>query len=242
MIDIVDNAKKKVFTMIFLAFIIIIATGILSFYTVRGGFSIYSFYDIDKKITNTRHMINDFSKEIEDVKYIGNIISNVKYSNMQTLREVLLKELETMGLFVADVVLKERATVDGKRGTVVVPSTSRGVPSSRGIKDRAPSKEKATSVLNKGTIIESSVSGSILFKSIPDFLKKISSHDKIWGIEVLELVPKVSPSELISQFISLHKSGDKRGVEMFFNQGQAFLQDETSFPVSVKLKFIVVVE
>lgn len=93
----------------------------------------------------------------------------------------------------------------------------------------------------KNGVIEVSVSGTILMENLPSFLEALSSRPKIWGVESLDITPKISPAELIGQFLELHNRGDKAGVEKLLVQGESLLQDEKSSLAEIKLKVLVVV-
>ena len=204
--EIIAAAKRKIIFLVVTIAIIIASSGVFSFYSVRGGFMVREFLEIGDQMGVTENSIRAFSGKVEEAKRMGTILANIKYTNAQTLRETLFRELEGMGLAVTDISLRERADGGDRRSGV----------------------------------IEVVVSGTTPFKSIPDFMKSVSSRPKIWGIELLELNPRVSPAELVSQFIMLHKRGDKRGVELFLQQGKDFLSNEASSVVDVKMKFVVV--
>ena len=137
---------------------------------------------------------------------MGTILTNIKYTNTLTLRETLFRELESIGLVVSDISLKEKTGKEDK---------------------------------NKG-LIEVSVAGAIALEKMPEFLKAVSSRPKIWGVESIDINPKISPAELVSQFILLHRKGDRRGISLFIEQGKEFLSKESSSVVDMKMRFVVV--
>lgn len=101
-------------------------------------------------------------------------------------------------------------------------------------------KEREDSAGIKSGIIEVSITGSILMEKIPSFLEALSSRPKIWGVESLDITPKISPAELVGEFLGLHRRGDKAGVEKFLLQGESLLEDEKSSLTDVELKILVV--
>ena len=203
--EIIAVSKRKLI-LLMIAVTVISGSGLFSFLSVKSGFLIKSLIEITGRATGLERNINDFFPRVEEAKRMGSILTNIKYTNTLTLRETLFRELESIGLVVSDISLKEKTGKEEK---------------------------------NKG-LIEVNVAGAISLEKIPDFLKSVSSRPKIWGVENIDINPKISPAELVSQFMLLHRKGDRRGISLFIEQGKDFLSKENSSVVDLKMRFVVV--
>jgi len=204
--EIIAVSKRKLILLMIVAVTVISGSGLFSFLSVKSGFLIKSLIEITGRATGLERNINDFFPRVEEAKRMGSILTNIKYTNTLTLRETLFRELESIGLVVSDISLKEKTGKEEK---------------------------------NKG-LIEVNVAGAISLEKIPDFLKSVSSRPKIWGVENIDINPKISPAELVSQFMLLHRKGDRRGISLFIEQGKDFLSKENSSVVDLKMRFVVV--
>lgn len=95
----------------------------------------------------------------------------------------------------------------------------------------SPSKKKG--------LVDVSANGSVGANELGAFIKGLSTRPKIWGIAEMSISPAVSPASLVSQFVILHKRGDRRGVENFLSQGKMLLGEGSGaamlFNVTIKL-------
>lgn len=204
--EIIAVSKRKLILLMAAAVCVVAGSGFFSFLSVKDGFLIKSLNEITGQAWTLEKNISDFFPRVEEAKRMGTILTNIKYTNTLTLRETLFRELESMGLVVSDISLKEKTGKEEK---------------------------------NKG-LIEVSVAGAIALEKMPEFLKAVSSRPKIWGVESIDINPKISPAELVSQFILLHRKGDRRGISLFIEQGKEFLSKESSSVVDMKMRFVVV--
>lgn len=204
--EIIAVSKRKLILLMAAAVCVVAGSGFFSFLSVKDGFLIKSLNEITGQAGTLEKNISDFFPRVEEAKRMGTILTNIKYTNTLTLRETLFRELESIGLVVSDISLKEKTGREDK---------------------------------NKG-LIEVSVAGAIALEKMPEFLKAVSSRPKIWGVESIDINPKISPAELVSQFILLHRKGDRRGISLFIEQGKEFLSKESSSVVDMKMRFVVV--
>lgn len=94
----------------------------------------------------------------------------------------------------------------------------------------------------KQGLIDVSVTGTVGAEDLGAFLRGFSSRPKIWGAVEMSMAPAVAPAALVSQYVLLHRRGDKRGVDSFLAQERMLLgaDGNAALLFNVTLKFTVV--
>lgn len=209
--EIVKGIKTKIYFFICVLVIIVCAGAFFVFQATQNYEKVQQIKNVKNNISLLQKKVDDFKLYITHIRKTGEILSNVCYSDMQGLREVLLRELETMGMSVLDISLKE------KRDT-----TESAFP-------------------GKGNIIEVTVSGLLQADKIHTFFIAISSRPKIWGIEKIHISPQVSAVDYVEKLMNARQSGEKEYIEALMSHGQKILEDTSLDMVAVNMDVLVVV-
>lgn len=209
--EIIRGVKTKIYFYIFFLIIIVCASVFFVFQTSKNFEHVQQIKNIGRNVHVLQESMTDFKTRITHIRKTGEILSNVCYSDMQGLREVLLRELEGMGMSVLDISLKERRN------------------------------DAESAFPGKGNIIEVTVSGLLQADKIPAFLFAVSSRPKIWGVEKMNISPKVSAVDFVSKLMNAHQRGEKEYIETLMSHGQKALEDTSFNMMAVSMSVLVVV-